>query len=864
MDDGARKVIDKFSPDEIELFRDVFKEFDRDGDETIDTSELGSVMTELGQTCTPEMIKDMISVVDADQTGSIDFEEFLELMAMKTINEMQEEMQGDDENNVDDADEIPPEPQGLGSEQLSEIIEVITVIKTALGGSCEAPSESFLINKGNTELLKGSSQATRERVPAKSVGQKGLRPVTLSFKLLSGSRKELKKPLSRANMASHQVTARSDASSSLVADLLQKRPELKKSYDRERSRLERRGQADTADVDEESSTDEAPLPGNAALGPDGLIGVLKSVRTGMVHAKFVHYVLSTGAPSASAVDALDHASLMDILNGFLKELRELLFEEEGYELVHCEEDAEAGRGLGWQGLRGDAEGAFGEEREVKNFFFAEPPSAEDAIGPEAYLCEAARQPHGSVPKRAVLPLLEDESLENQHGFLSLNGHGLRDRAAVCFATFLTRDAAREGHRDLCRQRAPLVRHLELQKNYLTPGGAMAVLQACQSKGCMIHHLDLSRNQLGVKTAHLPRGPSVVRALLGASDRSQGKARDDGSASKGQSITNFSQVETTAACACRGGGICESCAVWRSVKGVGEEVRNLLKGRSALGTLKVLRLAHNFLTDNDAVCIAEALSENASLHELDLSHNQLGYRSAVALSDMLSCNTDLKVLNVSWNAFTSPGANHFLEKGLGMTGTLEEVDLSWVGLQDSRQGCSVDKGGKLLGKVLGASYLKKVKACHNGIGYEGAVSIANNLKNNSSLTALNLSHNPLTSAGVQSILRAVRESNTIEELDLTSTLAGPSVKDGRCGETILQELKESNRKRGFASIKDRHVRSPQSKPRRNSTKGGSDAADEADETPPEPWLSGEIGSGQQDAGKAKKGGKKKGSDKKKKK
>lgn len=55
--------------------------FDAQG--TITTKELGTVMRSLGQNPTEAELKDMISEVDADKNGTIDFPEFLSLMARK-------------------------------------------------------------------------------------------------------------------------------------------------------------------------------------------------------------------------------------------------------------------------------------------------------------------------------------------------------------------------------------------------------------------------------------------------------------------------------------------------------------------------------------------------------------------------------------------------------------------------------------------------------------------------------------------------------------------------------------------------------------------------------------------------------------
>lgn len=55
----------------------------QDGDGTITTKELGTVMRSLGQNPTEAELQDMINEVDADGNGTIDFPEFLTMMARK-------------------------------------------------------------------------------------------------------------------------------------------------------------------------------------------------------------------------------------------------------------------------------------------------------------------------------------------------------------------------------------------------------------------------------------------------------------------------------------------------------------------------------------------------------------------------------------------------------------------------------------------------------------------------------------------------------------------------------------------------------------------------------------------------------------
>ena len=54
--------------------------FDKNQDGTIDLPELGDVFRSLGQHYTEDELKEMIADIDQDQSGSIEFSEFLQLM----------------------------------------------------------------------------------------------------------------------------------------------------------------------------------------------------------------------------------------------------------------------------------------------------------------------------------------------------------------------------------------------------------------------------------------------------------------------------------------------------------------------------------------------------------------------------------------------------------------------------------------------------------------------------------------------------------------------------------------------------------------------------------------------------------------
>ncbi|KAK3040505.1 hypothetical protein RJ639_028951 [Escallonia herrerae] len=76
-------MADILDEEQIVEFQEAFNLFDKNGDGCITVEELATVIRSLDQNPTEEELHGMINEVDADGNGTIEFVEFLNLMAKK-------------------------------------------------------------------------------------------------------------------------------------------------------------------------------------------------------------------------------------------------------------------------------------------------------------------------------------------------------------------------------------------------------------------------------------------------------------------------------------------------------------------------------------------------------------------------------------------------------------------------------------------------------------------------------------------------------------------------------------------------------------------------------------------------------------
>jgi len=82
-DRKLKEFANSLSEEKIRTFKEMFQMFDKDGDGTISTKELGAVLRSLGLNPGQDEIDEMIEETDRDNSGAIDFREFCSLMVKR-------------------------------------------------------------------------------------------------------------------------------------------------------------------------------------------------------------------------------------------------------------------------------------------------------------------------------------------------------------------------------------------------------------------------------------------------------------------------------------------------------------------------------------------------------------------------------------------------------------------------------------------------------------------------------------------------------------------------------------------------------------------------------------------------------------
>ncbi|XP_066242170.1 calmodulin-like protein 3 [Saccopteryx leptura] len=111
-------MADQLTEEQVAEFREAFSLFDKDGDGAISTQELGTVMRAVGLNPTQAELQCMVSEIDRDGDGTVDFPEFLGAMARRAKG-------GDSEEQIREAFRVF-DKDGNGLVSAAELRHVMT------------------------------------------------------------------------------------------------------------------------------------------------------------------------------------------------------------------------------------------------------------------------------------------------------------------------------------------------------------------------------------------------------------------------------------------------------------------------------------------------------------------------------------------------------------------------------------------------------------------------------------------------------------------------------------------------------------------------------------------------------------------
>ena len=72
---------EKFTPNEIERFKECFSFFDREGDKRMKVSDVGLAVRAMGALITGKEIEIFIKKYDSDRTGKISLDDYINILA---------------------------------------------------------------------------------------------------------------------------------------------------------------------------------------------------------------------------------------------------------------------------------------------------------------------------------------------------------------------------------------------------------------------------------------------------------------------------------------------------------------------------------------------------------------------------------------------------------------------------------------------------------------------------------------------------------------------------------------------------------------------------------------------------------------
>ena len=196
--------------------------------------------------------------------------------------------------------------------------------------------------------------------------------------------------------------------------------------------------------------------------------------------------------------------------------------------------------------------------------------------------------------------------------------------------------------------------------------------------------------------------------------------------------------------------------------------NLITSLTKAGTIRELNLECTDIGFEDCKALSELLATSKCIKVLDISDGgvcadfSLSPDSVQCIIDGLSHNTSLERLNMSATNFSSKNVLH-LASVLRVNARLKELYIGYCHIQSSD---SVH-----LAKALEENTTTQLQTLWlgcNPIGSEGAVTFANMLATNKSLTELNMWGCSIQGEGAVCLAKAMEKNSSVTEFDISRT------------------------------------------------------------------------------------------------
>eukprot|EP01117_Protostelium_nocturnum_P011694 TRINITY_DN4256_c3_g1_i11.p1 TRINITY_DN4256_c3_g1~~TRINITY_DN4256_c3_g1_i11.p1 ORF type:complete len:1743 (-),score=580.06 TRINITY_DN4256_c3_g1_i11:39-5267(-) len=194
----------------------------------------------------------------------------------------------------------------------------------------------------------------------------------------------------------------------------------------------------------------------------------------------------------------------------------------------------------------------------------------------------------------------------------------------------------------------------------------------------------------------------------------------------------------------------------------------------------LYLSDNEIDDSSLMVLIPILTRNNNLTCLDLQRNNITSDGAKSLAALLSVNSTIKQFFVSSNRLGKDGTKVISDALRSNQNILQELYIAdaemdkkgCVALGDALRGMINALSQKRLSDLSMGTGLTVLDLSGNNIGDEGITWLSDCLKNNVTITTLNLCDNGITKKGVVSIVTHLMPLQSLQNLDLSKNKLGP--------------------------------------------------------------------------------------------